>query len=235
MCLGELSSVGGEEFAPHIPEIMAVIISTLSDPTALSKREAALLTLGQLCTNTSYVITPIVDYPQLMPLLARVLKSEMSPSVRRQTIRVLGILGAIDPYRRRVRYTAYHYCVDIDCPLQKGKGGEDAIEAATPVNAVPVSHPTATSGSDDYYQTVAIDALLGIMKDQSLSNQHHVAVDSIMSIFKTQGLKCVSFLPQVIQEFFSATFMVLIHSVPDYTSILSCDKIFQRASARAPS
>ena len=65
------------------------------------------------------------------------------------------------------------------------------------VNAVPVSHVMALSGSDDYYQTVAIDALLGIMKDQSLSNQHHVTVNSIMSVFKTQGLKQVSFLSQV--------------------------------------
>lgn len=104
MCLGELSSVGGEEFEPHIPAIMSVIISTLSDPTAHSKREAALLTLGQLCTNTSYVITPIVEHPQLMPLLGRVLKTESTASVRRHTVRVLGILGAIDPYRRRVRY-----------------------------------------------------------------------------------------------------------------------------------
>ena len=102
MCLGELSSVGGEEFAPHIPRIMSVILSTLGDPAALSKREAALLTLGQLCTNTSYVISPIIEHPQLMPLLGRVLKSESSATVRRQTIRVLGILGAIDPYRRKV-------------------------------------------------------------------------------------------------------------------------------------
>ena len=102
MCLGELSSVGGEEFTPHIGQIMSVILSTLGDPTALSKREAALLTLGQLCTNTSYVITPIIDYPQLMPLLGRVLKTETSTVVRRQTIKVLGILGAIDPYRRKV-------------------------------------------------------------------------------------------------------------------------------------
>ncbi|KAF8519025.1 phosphatidylinositol 3-kinase [Hysterangium stoloniferum] len=190
MCLGELSSVGGEEFAPHISQIMTVILATLADPAAISKREAALVTLGQLCTNTSYVISPIVDYPQLMPLLGRVLKTESSPNVRRQAIRVLGILGAIDPYRRKTKSTSE----------------DSALETPTrAVNAVPVSHITASSGSDDYYQTVAIDALLGIMKDQSLANQHHVAVDSIMSIFKTQGLKCVSFLPQIIPAFSTVT------------------------------
>ena len=79
------------------------------------------------------------------------------------------------------------------------KSSEDTtLETPTrAVNAVLVSHMMASSGSDDYYQMVAIDALLGITKDKSLRNQHHIAVDSIMSIFKTQGLKCVSFLPQV--------------------------------------
>lgn len=52
--------------------------------------------------------------------------------------------------------------------------------------------------SDDYYQTVVINALLGILNDQALSSQHHTVIEAIMSIFKTQGLKCVTFLPQVI-------------------------------------
>ena len=78
------------------------------------------------------------------------------------------------------------------------KSSEDnTLEITRGVNVVPVSHVTASSGSDGYYQTVAIYALLEIMKDQSLSNQYHIAIISILSIFKTQGLKCVSFLPQV--------------------------------------
>lgn len=103
LCIGELSSVGGGDFSPHIPQIMSVILSTLSDPAALSKREAALIALGQLCTNTGYVISPIVEHPQLMSMLGRILKTEISVNVRRQVIRLLGILGAIDPYRRKVR------------------------------------------------------------------------------------------------------------------------------------
>ncbi len=51
--------------------------------------------------------------------------------------------------------------------------------------------------TDDYYQNVVINALLAILKDQSLSTHHHTAIEAVMSIFKTQGLKCASFLPQV--------------------------------------
>lgn len=72
----------------------------------------------------------------------------------------------------------------------------DELEAATATVTAPISY-TGASGSDDYYQTVVINALLGILKDQSLGGQHHTVIEAIMSIFKTQGLKCVTFLPQV--------------------------------------
>lgn len=113
LCIGELSSVGGEDFAPHIPQVMSVILATLSDPAAIAKREASLITLGQLCTNTSYVISPIMEHPQLLPMLGRILKSETSANVRRQVIRLLGILGAIDPYRRKVSLPLFSFSISV--------------------------------------------------------------------------------------------------------------------------
>lgn len=65
------------------------------------------------------------------------------------------------------------------------------------VNAVPTTHTANSSSSDDYYQTVVITSLLAVLKDQSLSSHHHTVIEAIMSLFKTQGLKCVTFLPQV--------------------------------------
>jgi FKBP12-rapamycin complex-associated protein len=56
---------------------------------------------------------------------------------------------------------------------------------------------TLAASPDDYYQKVAVQALLKILKDPSLSTHHHGVIEAIMSMFKTQGLKCVAFLPQV--------------------------------------
>lgn len=69
--------------------------------------------------------------------------------------------------------------------------------SGTLANTVQRSTAGSSSSPDDYYQTVAINALLSILRDQSLSSQHHKVIEAIMLIFKTQGLKCVSFLPQV--------------------------------------
>jgi FKBP12-rapamycin complex-associated protein len=88
----------------------------------------------------------------------------------------------------------------------QSKPEEDATPetAVIAVNAVPTT-PSATPGaSDDYYQTVVFTTLLSVLKDQALSDHHYTVIEAIMSIFKTQGLKCVTFLPQVCFPFFHA-------------------------------
>jgi phosphatidylinositol kinase/protein kinase (PI-3 family) len=102
MCLGELACVGGEEVDPHVPELMEIILTKLADPS-IAKRDAALHALGQVCSSTGFVIQPLVEYPQLLQIFGRILKSESNSSVRREVIKVLGIIGALDPYRRKVR------------------------------------------------------------------------------------------------------------------------------------
>lgn len=64
------------------------------------------------------------------------------------------------------------------------------------INQIPVNQPNTTT-SEDYSQTVVINALLAILNDSTLNSHHHTVIEAVMSIFKTQGLKCVSFLPQV--------------------------------------
>ncbi|KAK7686283.1 hypothetical protein QCA50_010507 [Cerrena zonata] len=184
MCLGELACVGGEDAQPLVPDLMEVIMAKLVDPDPI-KRNAALHTLGQVCSSTGYVVDPLLEHPQLLQILSRILRSEPKSAVRREVIKVLGILGALDPYRRKTK-------------------PEEEVVAEIPstlTNPVPRNLTGSSTSSDDYYQTVAINALLSILKDSSLSNHHHKVIEAIMSIFKTQGLKCVTFLPQIIPAF----------------------------------
>lgn len=50
--------------------------------------KAALQTFGRLCQNMGYVVDPYRDYPGLLDILLRLLKSEMNPSMRRSIMRV---------------------------------------------------------------------------------------------------------------------------------------------------
>jgi FKBP12-rapamycin complex-associated protein len=102
LCLGELVFAGGEDAMPFVPELMGVIMPRLAD-TSLPKRDASLATLGKVCASTAYVIDPLIDYPELVGLLGAILKTEAREDIKREVIRVFGVLGALDPFRRNVR------------------------------------------------------------------------------------------------------------------------------------
>lgn len=94
-CLGELACVSGIDIMPFVPDIMSVIVVRLGDASSV-KRMAALRALGQLCSSSTYVVDPLLDYPDLLPLLDKILKVEPSKEAKREVFKVLGILGAVE-------------------------------------------------------------------------------------------------------------------------------------------
>lgn len=101
--LGELARVGGEDVLPQLDPLMSLILDTLHDQASTQKRDSALRTLGQLSSHAGYVIDPYLDHPSLLGLLISLLKTEPAQHTRREVIRVMGVLGALDPYRHTVR------------------------------------------------------------------------------------------------------------------------------------
>ena len=100
--IGELATVGGTDLLPYIPQLMPTIIEALQDLSSHAKRDAALLTLGQLASSSGYVVQPYLDYPRLLDLLVNITKTEQQGGLRKETIKLLGILGALDPYKHQV-------------------------------------------------------------------------------------------------------------------------------------
>lgn len=193
-CLGELAVVGGEDLKPFIPTLMPLILDTFQDQSSSFKRDAALKTLGQLAGSSGYVIQPLLDYPQLLGMLVGILKLETSPTIRREVVRLLGILGALDPYKHR--------------EVEQNSKSIPVEQNAPPVDVALLMQGMSPS-NEEYYPTVAINNLMRILKDPSLSTHHNKVIQAIMYIFQTLGLKCVSFLPQIIPGIIS-----VMHTCP---------------------
>lgn len=186
LALGELAKVGGEDTLPRLDEYMSLIIEMLHDQASLQKRDAALHTLGLLSSHSGYVIEPYLKYPTLLPTLINILKTENVVATRRETVKVMGILGAVDPYKQVA-----------------GESLEDAEDV--PANPTDPTHANNLSPShDEYYPTVAFHALLSILRDPSLANHHTAVIEAVMYIFNSLRLRCVAFLPQVIPAFLGA-------------------------------
>ena len=182
-CLGELSVVGGEDLKPFIPDLMPLILDTFQDQSSSYKRDAALRTLGQLAFSSGYVIQPLLDYPQLLGMLVAILKLETSPDIKRETVRLLGILGALDPYKHR--------------EVEQNSKNIPVEQNAPPVDVALLMQGMSPS-NEEYYPKVAITNLMKILKDPSLSIHHTKVIQAVMYIFQTLGLRCVAFLPQII-------------------------------------
>ncbi|KAG4088925.1 FAT-domain-containing protein [Neocallimastix lanati (nom. inval.)] len=182
--IGELALIG-ENMIPYLDDLFPMIIETLQDQSNMTKREVALKTLGQLASNTGYTIEPYIKYPNLLNILIGILKTEQNMDIRRQTLKVMGILGALDPYKHKMA-------------LRNPNENISNVSSETPEDNLPLG---LNPSSEEYYPTVAINALMRILRDPSLNVHHTAVVQAIIYIFKTLGLKCVSFLPQIMPAF----------------------------------
>jgi len=194
--IGDLSTVGGKELMCYIPTLMPIIIDALQDLSSPSKRDSALRALGQLASNSGYVIKPYLDHPHLLELLVNIIKTEQQGALRKETIKLLGILGALDPYKHQqiiesssdsLTHTDVHSVSDVALIMQ----------GLTPSN-------------EEYYPTVVMNTLMyNVLRDNSLSQYHSAVIEAIVTIFRTLGLKCVPFLSQIVP-----TFITIIRVAP---------------------
>ncbi|CDY46271.1 BnaC05g50600D [Brassica napus] len=195
--VGDLARVGGLAMRQYIPELMPLIVEALMDGAAVAKREVAVSTLGQVVQSTGYVVTPYKEYPLLLGLLLKLLKGDLVWSTRREVLKVLGIMGALDPHvhkRNQQSLSGSHGEVP--------RGTGDTGQPIPSIDELPVELRPSFATSEDYYSTVAINSLMRILRDPSLLSYHKRVVRSLMIIFKSMGLGCVPYLPKVLPELF---------------------------------
>ncbi|PIN07839.1 DNA-dependent protein kinase [Handroanthus impetiginosus] len=193
--VGDLARVGGFAMRQYIPELMPLIVEALLDGAAAMKREVAVTTLGHVVQSTGYVITPYNEYPQLLGLLLKLLNGELAWSTRREVLKVLGIMGALDPHA--------HKRNQLSLPGSHGevaRAGGDAGQHVRSMNELSMDLWPSFATSEDYYSTVAISSLMRIFRDPSLSSYHRKVVGSLMFIFKSMCLGCVPYLPKVLPD-----------------------------------
>ncbi|KAJ9594613.1 hypothetical protein L9F63_027403, partial [Diploptera punctata] len=144
----------------------------LGDASSPEKRGVALWTLGQLVGSTGQVVTPYNQYPTLLDVLINFLKTEQQPIIRRETIRVLGLLD---------NKTEAEACHDL----------------TTSEMLVNMSSSTL----EEYYPAIAIATLMRIIRDPTLSQHHTMVVQAVTFIFKSLGIKCVPYISHVMPSF----------------------------------
>jgi len=115
-----------------------------------------------------------------------------------------GVGGAVDPAANANNAAGGGLPVGKDAAGAVGAGGGAAIgdtqpsthrQEADTMDLMPSA--TMRTSQEDFYPTVAINALLKILRDPALSNQHETVLHSLQYIFKSMGMQCVSYLQYV--------------------------------------
>lgn len=209
--LGQLAAVSGAAFKPHVSEVMPLVIEAIQDASNPRKRLTAVRCLGQICQSSGAVMSPYWDFPQLLALLLRLLHEGSSLGSRREVMKVLGIIGALDPHTHKTNTASLSGEGKLELegvrPLRHNKplpvvgaslvpgtlgaaGGEDAAADLLPAAGLVTS-------SEDYYPTVAINALMRVLRDPALASQHQAVISALMAIFRALGAASVPYLPKV--------------------------------------
>ncbi|VDK68536.1 unnamed protein product [Litomosoides sigmodontis] len=192
--ISELAAAGGADLVYSVETLFPSLVQFLQDSSSLSRREAALRTMRQLCQNTAYVVDPYKEHPELLDVLLKLLRTEMSVSMRRMTMRVLGIIGALDPYTHKV-FT-----------------GKVSSQKS---NSLALSLPATSSSSDvrndtiqwfhyekctlaELYPAFSIASLMQMLKDDALSHLHRDITQALLTIFGSLGPSCTLYVNKVI-------------------------------------
>uniref|UniRef100_A0A182JMR8 Serine/threonine-protein kinase TOR n=1 Tax=Anopheles atroparvus TaxID=41427 RepID=A0A182JMR8_ANOAO len=194
--IGDLAEViGGYHILQKwTDELMQLLLDMLSDAGSTEKRAVALWTFGQLVSATGQVVVPYNKYPNLIDILINFLKTEQQLYVRRETIRVLGLLGALDPYKHKMnRGLIDSQTSNILISVPDTKNENDNTDLSTSQMLINMS-----TQLDEYYPAVVISTLMKILRDPTLSNHHLSVVQAITFTFTSLGIKGVPYLSQVL-------------------------------------
>lgn len=229
LTIGELAMVAGSEISMHEKKLLPLIVDTLQDHSSSSKRGIAMRTLGQLVGSTGLVVQPYLQFKNLLNVSLELLHHGAGApwELRRETLKTLGILGALDPYKYKccqIRAKQKHSLIEqhsatvkagsyisIDPNGASGTVGFRDNENTTDFfggESLSITHEKEkphstqlTPSSEDYYPTVVISALMRILRDPTLSIHHYGVIQAVMFIFKSLGMRCVPFLEDIIPPF----------------------------------
>jgi len=196
--IGDLAEVNGAEMQQWMSELSSILLEMLVDASSPEKRGVALWVFGQLVGSTGHVVKPYIQYPTLLDVLINFLKTEQQPIIRREAIRVLGQLGALDPYKHKMNIG------QIDCQLDTLTSMADTkndVENTQDLTTSEMLVNMSPSTLEEFYPAIAITTLMRIIREPTLSQHHTMVVQAVTFIFKSLGIKCVPYISQVMPSF----------------------------------
>lgn len=230
IAMGDLFTIGEDFLRDKVDEIFPILLEIAQDQGSLEKRIASLRALGQIARSTGFVVQPFLKYPLLFDIIVNIIKSEQVASIRREAIKLFGIVGAIDPDYFKEKDDFYIKEAFLGLPPEGTVTTIGLYNISTNSNDI-------ASQLEDSHAVLVIQSLLHILKDTTLLVHHPVVLQSAIWIFKTLGMKSALllplYLPSLIQviagcqltmvEFYYAQLVLLVQIVKVHIRAYAAD------------
>jgi FKBP12-rapamycin complex-associated protein len=196
--VGTLSMIGGADMREHLHRVFPLVINGLQDQSSYSRREISLKTMGQVVESTGWVIEPYKNHLDLLSTLINMIKSEQVWEIRREAIKVLGTLGALDPFVHKMNILKLTRSAEPD----GGKGmAVGSLLYGNQVASAQLGNDSVELNEDQFYAVVTVEAVMKILRDPSLSQHHSSVTSTVMFILKEIGPKSSCILPLIVPQF----------------------------------
>lgn len=101
--IGLVVRVSENKVKNNLDRLFPILLEIIQDSSNSFKREVGLWTLGQVIDNSGCVVDPYWKYKSLLEILLNIFRAEQSIYARREATKVLGLVGAVDPYEHKIK------------------------------------------------------------------------------------------------------------------------------------
>ncbi|VUZ45446.1 unnamed protein product, partial [Hymenolepis diminuta] len=197
--LAHISSVCPHAVVHLMDDLIPILTYMLQDPTCHAKRSIAAWAFGVLVSNTGYVVRPYMKHPDLMEFLFGMLRRVESKSIQSEIVRLLGLIGAVDPFKLKVSMGMYDYIQETDTAVSQHDVAEsrdvDITQSELLVNI-------CWENREESFAGYALSALINILREPGMrANWDHVVqvIANVLESFNQRSILC---LHQVMAELF---------------------------------
>jgi FKBP12-rapamycin complex-associated protein len=201
--VGQLASQSGPETLNQFDSMVPFIIESMQDFYYIQLKHTSLWTIGQIIVNTGYVIEPYRKYPSLLKILLDFLQNETNIPVRRETIRILGLIGAIDPfeYKRNAQLKISNdpNVIEHTCDTKYPVANQTKTTIFEPSEIL--SSVNTLTALEEYYPMLAINLLIKIIKNAIGITPRKDAIQALVYAMRNLDTRCANYVEYVIPPF----------------------------------
>eukprot|EP01126_Amoeba_proteus_P027639 TRINITY_DN27416_c0_g1_i1.p1 TRINITY_DN27416_c0_g1~~TRINITY_DN27416_c0_g1_i1.p1 ORF type:complete len:550 (-),score=106.53 TRINITY_DN27416_c0_g1_i1:273-1712(-) len=215
LCMEAIAHVAqeaGQELHRNLEELLPLIMDGFQD-VSVHRCSIATDTLGELVVRTTYAVDLLSYNPKLVDTILQRIGRETNTFLKKRLIRLLGILGAIDPYRHKVLQLEM---IEKENESKKRKEQTEgtALRTREKDSFFKEAMRVLSPQSEEYFPTIALELLMRLLENPR-GNLIHLQLDVIsdlMTILRSMGTRCVVYL-----KHFLAPLVNLIETYGDST------------------